>query len=71
MARWIDQTLKLDASVQIDLTSDYVWIGSPEDPDVLPGPAMFHPASREEANRMSIALKMAAKRLEDIGKGLP
>lgn len=70
MARWIDQTLNLNECIQIDLTETCVWIGSPDDPESHPGPATFAPTTKDDANRMSIALKMAAKRLEEIGKGL-
>ncbi len=70
MPRWIQQTLRLDDHAQIDLWEDQVWIGIPDDPDNGSGAAQFMPKTRDDANRMSIALKMAAKRLEDIGRGL-
>lgn len=71
MARWIEQRLRINDQAQIDLMEDQVWIGSADDPKESSGcEAQFKPATREDANAMSIALKMAAKRLEDIGKGL-
>ena len=70
MPRWIDQTLKVNEEVQIDLNHDSVWIGGQDGGSCESCPALFTPGTREEANRMSIALKMAAKRLEDIGKDL-
>ena len=70
MPRWIDQTLKVNEEVQIDLNHDSVWIGGQDDTNFEGDPAIFMPKTRDEANCMSIALKMAAKRLEEIGKGL-
>lgn len=70
MAQWIDQILKVNDRVQIDLNHDSVWIGGSENTEFDGDPAFFTPKTRDEANRMSIALKLAAKRLEDIGKGI-
>lgn len=67
MARWITQTLDIDARARVTIESGFVVIGSAED---QPGPACFLPESREDANAMAIALRLAAKRLEEIGKGL-
>lgn len=72
MPRWIEQRLRINDHAQIDLMEDQVWVGSADDPEETSGcEAQFKPDTRDDANRMSIALKMAAKRLEDIGKGLP
>lgn len=65
MARWITQTLSIHARAQIILESKFVTIG-----DVGNGCAVFMPETREDANAQAIALRLAAKRLEDIGKGL-
>jgi len=65
MALWITQTLDINARARIILESKYVTIG-----DVAQGAAVFMPSTREEANSQAIALRLAAKRLEEIGKGL-
>lgn len=65
MARWITQTLSINARAEIILEAGFVAIG-----DVGKGCAVFMPESREDANAQAIALRLAAKRLEDIGKGL-
>ena len=73
MARWISQTLHVSDTAEILLGQEGIWIGHPDrdDPDgPAPEPATFDPKDREEANSMAIALRLAAKRLEEIGKGL-
>lgn len=65
MALWITQILDINARARIILESKYVTIG-----DVAQGAAVFMPSTREEANSQAIALRLAAKRLEEIGKGL-
>jgi len=65
MARWITQTLSIHARAQIILEANAVTIG-----DVGNGCAVFLPENREDANAQAIALRLAAKRLEDIGKGM-
>lgn len=65
MARWIDQYLEVNESARIVLRDRYVMIGAPND-----SVATFKPLSLADAQAMSIALRMAAKRVEDIGKGL-
>ena len=70
MARWIDQTLHVNDDAEVSLLGDAVWIGKAEVEDRLPQPALFAPTTREDANAMAISLRMAAKRLEEIGKGL-
>ena len=70
MARWIDQTLSINPQAKIVISSSHVWIGNDEagyEPD---GSATFEPSDLADAQAMSLALRMAAKRLEDIGKGL-
>lgn len=69
MALWINQTLHIGDNISIDISQDHVYIAGYQDEDG-PYPAMLKPVSRHEANAMSIALRMAAKRLEEIGKGL-
>lgn len=69
MAQWINQTLHVCETAEIILAGDHVRI------QIAPnqgwdGYAFFQPRNPEEAARMSIALRLAAKRLEDIGKGL-
>lgn len=68
MARWINQTLNVNRFAQIILEPDQVLI-SGGDPEVETS-ACFHPVNRDDANAMAIALRLAAKRLEDIGKVL-
>jgi hypothetical protein len=67
MARWIPQTFHvsdkaeivlLDGSVIIQIADNQGWGGA----------AVFEPKDREEANSMAISLRLAAKRLEEIGK---
>lgn len=65
MARWITQTLSVNARAQIILESKFVTIR-----DVGQGCAVFYPENRADANAQAIALRLAAKRLEDIGKGM-
>ena len=68
MASWIMQTLRVTESTDVSLESNGVsiyWF-YPEGSYHID----FYPCCREEANHMSIALKLAAKRLEEVGKGL-
>jgi len=73
MARWIKQTLSLDGgNIDVLLEHDFVCIGTPseiwgEPPEEA---LTFRPTSRDQANQMAIALRLAAKRLEDMGKGM-
>lgn len=69
MARWINQTLHVSETAEIILGCDYVRI-QVADNQGWDGYAVFRPCDQEEAASMSIALRIAAKRLEDIGKGL-
>lgn len=64
MARWITQTFTIDNNAEIVLHEDYVVISDPRE---LPS-AIFKPKDLQDAMGMSIALRAAAKRLEDIGK---
>lgn len=66
MARWITQTYKVNQDCEIEVAEGGVWIGHPEHP----AGATFAPKDLQDAMAMSIALRAAAKRLEDIGKGL-
>lgn len=68
MAHWIRQTLHIDEHAEIVLGEIGVWVGNADQEH--PAPAEFKPETREDANSMAIALRLAAKRLEDIGKGL-
>lgn len=67
MARWIKQVLMVNEFAQIDLGDVDVWVGAS---DEVSGAAQFKPTCRDEANAMAISLRLAAKRLEDIGKGM-
>ena len=68
MASWIRQTLTVNESTDVSLESNGIsiyWF-CPEGDDFH---IDFYPCCREEANRMAISLKLAAKRLEEVGKG--
>ncbi len=67
MARWIKQVLMINEFAEIDLGESDVWITASEE---VSGGAQFKPTTRDEANAMAIALRLAAKRLEDIGKAM-
>ena len=69
MARWILQTLHVSESAEIILGDESVVIQVAENQG-WDGAAHFEPKDREDANAMAIALRLAAKRLEEIGKGL-
>ena len=69
MARWIDQTLHVSDRAEIVLMGDQVVIQI-ADNQGWDGYATFRPEDAEDAASMSIALRLAAKRLEEIGKGL-
>lgn len=69
MARWIDQTLHVSDNAEIVLLPDKVIIQIANNLG-WDGGATFEPKTREDANAMAIALRLAAKRLEEIGKGL-
>lgn len=70
MAQWIRQTLSVNEEVEIVLCDKSVIVGTPEGHFRKHGFAFFTPLTREEANAMSVSLRLAAKRLEEIGKGL-
>lgn len=69
MARWIRQTLMVSEQAQITLLTDRVIIEIANNQG-WDGGALFQPKDRDDANGMAIALRLAAKRLEDIGKGM-
>lgn len=68
MARWIQQTLSINSRAIIVISEHSVWIGGAG--KLENGEAVFEPKDLADAQAMSLALRMAAKRLEDIGKGL-
>ena len=65
---WIIQELKIGLN-SIHLFEDSVAIEE-LDPGSKSTFARVYPLSRDEANRLSVAFRLAAKRLEEIGKGL-
>ena len=69
MARWIEQTLHVSEQAEIVLLGDKVIIQLANNQG-WDGAATFEPKDREDANGMAISLRLAAKRLEEIGKGL-
>lgn len=64
MARWITQTFSIDENSEIEIGEHYITIGNPN----TRGFALFDPKNLQDAMGMSIALRAAAKRIEDIGK---
>lgn len=66
MARWITQTYSIDEYSEIEVAEDCVVVSRPGGKDF----ALFRPKDLQDAMGMSIALRAAAKRLEDIGKRL-
>jgi hypothetical protein len=69
MARWIDQTLHVSDTAEIVLRSQSVLIQI-ADNQGWDGYATFTPKSLEDAATMALSLRLAAKHLEEIGKGL-
>lgn len=69
MARWIDQTLHVSEAAEIVLQSKSVTIQI-ADNQGWDGFATFAPKSSEDAVTMALSLRLAAKHLEEIGKGL-
>lgn len=76
MASWIPQVFELTSRgypASIRLGVDSIVFSTQEfKPNGCAGESSveFEPLSRDEANQFSIALKLAAKRMEDIGKDL-
>ena len=69
MARWIDQTLHVSDSAEIVLRSGSVVVQI-ADNQGWDGYATFQPKTREDAASMALAMRLAAKHLEEVGKGL-
>lgn len=69
MARWINQTLHVSQDAEIVLKENSVVVQI-ADNQGWDGFATFDPSSREEAATMALSLRLAAKHLEEIGKGL-
>lgn len=67
---WIKQELKVgDVSLHLDETFVTIEDRSTDKPE-LSAAILLIPKTRDEANRLSVAFRMASKRLEEIGKGL-
>ena len=69
MARWIDQTLHVSRQAEIVLRDGSVLNQTADNEDWY-GYATFTPTSQEDAATMALSLRLAAKHLEEIGKGL-
>jgi hypothetical protein len=69
MARWINQTFHVSKDAEIVLCEDLVIIQI-ADNQGWDGYATFEPKSEEDARTQALALRLAAKHIEDIGKGL-
>jgi hypothetical protein len=69
MARWIEQTLHVSKDAEIVLKAGSVVIQI-ADNQGWDGAAVFLPQSSEDAISMALSLRLAAKHLEEVGKGL-
>ena len=69
MARWIDQTLHVSDKAEIVLRADSVVIQIADNQGWC-GFATFQPMDWEDAASMALSLRLAAKHIEEIGKGL-
>lgn len=69
MAHWINQTLHVSKDASILLMEYRVIVQNPSDTGA-DREVVFQPVTRDDANAQSIALRLAAKRLEEIGKGM-
>jgi hypothetical protein len=69
MARWIEQTFRVNEEAEITLFEDSVWIGCPIENDG--GGASFKPTTKSDAMAMALSLRLASKRLEKMAEGLP
>jgi hypothetical protein len=69
MASWIPQYLRptQDIDVCLDPSGAQITWHHPEGSWNID----FYPCCREEANHMAISLRLAAKRVEEVGKGMP
>lgn len=70
MALWINQTLHVSQDATVFLGEKGVHINNGDTDEDNERGGSFIPESRDQANGMAIALRLAAKRLEDIGKGM-
>lgn len=72
MALWITQHLDLPGQRRITLSSDRIYICTDLGEGYESDTAIdIYPRTRQEANTCAIAFKLAAKRLEEMGKRLP
>lgn len=69
MARWINQTLHVSGEAEIVLREDSVVVQI-ADNQGWGGFATFRPESQADVAAMCLSLRLACKRLEEIGKGL-
>ncbi len=70
MASWITQTFELKdpcTKIVIDDMGVQIFYQKDGNDDTV----YFDPTNRDEANQMAFVLRLASKRLEDIGKTLP
>lgn len=70
MAHWINQTLHVNQEAEI-LLMEYRVIIQTAGNQGWDGAAVFSPINRDDAFAQAIALRLAAKRLEEIGKAMP
>lgn len=69
MASWINQTLHVSDQAEIVLCGDKVVIQVANNQG-WDGGANFVPKDWDDAARMALSLRLAAKHIEEIGKGL-
>ena len=64
---WVTQSfISDDGKFELILYSDRVFL----DPGDGQESVMFHPSTKDEAHTLAMLLRRAARRLEEIGKGL-
>jgi hypothetical protein len=69
---WIPTTLEVDASLQLMLGRKHVEVRYSSDEPEEPRKSVifFAPSSSTEAHNMALAFRKAARRFEEIGRGM-
>lgn len=71
MAEWIKQVFYSDGC-EITLEVDHIQVlGQGGPPGFTYLPARLEPHTKESSHRLAMMLRKAARRMEEIGKGLP
>ena len=66
---WVKQTIE-SQTLSVDLLAGSVCLRGETLPGILPGALTIEPRTRQEAHDTALVLRRAARRLEEIGKGL-